>query len=114
MPSLNAKDIFNLTAEMYQCAAGAHDIGWLSIYEKLSTLLSSGPGSIHFLDKTKSRFEAFADTNEPGFVDRFNEQYFRSIQRKKRSCTSLRERTFYAPETVRTIFTRPRTFTRNI
>jgi DNA-binding CsgD family transcriptional regulator/PAS domain-containing protein len=84
MPSLNEKDLFDLTAEMYECAAGAHDIGWLSIYERLAKLMSSGPGSLHFLDKTAQRFEAFADTNEPGFIDRFNEEYFRIYPARKK------------------------------
>jgi len=70
------KDLLDLTAEMYEAAALVTGPGWQSVYERLSQMLSAGPGSIHFFNKRNEVFEPFAHTYEPGFIDRFNKHYF--------------------------------------
>lgn len=76
MAKVAEHEIFDLIGQLYETAAQESGDGWQEVFEKLSQLLSSGPGSLHFFIKRNQQFATIADTNEPGFVDDFNQIYF--------------------------------------
>jgi DNA-binding CsgD family transcriptional regulator len=76
MVSISGKELYDLTAGLYESAAETSVSGWQSTYERMSKVVSSGPGTIHFRHKNDDVFDPIADTNEPGFIDRFNSLYW--------------------------------------
>jgi DNA-binding CsgD family transcriptional regulator len=76
MVSISGKELYNLTASLYESAAETSVSGWQATYERISKAVSSGPGTIHFRHKKDDLFDPIADTNEPGFVDTFNSLYW--------------------------------------
>ncbi|MEO5859061.1 MAG: helix-turn-helix transcriptional regulator [Pyrinomonadaceae bacterium] len=76
MASISGKELYNLTASLYESAAETSVSGWQTTYERLSKVVSSGPGTIHFRHKNDDFFDPIADSNEPGFIERFNSIYW--------------------------------------
>lgn len=76
MVSISGKELYNLTASLYESAAEMSVSGWQATYERLSKVVSSGPGTIHFRHKKDDFFDPIADSNEPGFIERFNSIYW--------------------------------------
>lgn len=76
MANLNEKVVFDLIGQIYESATQMDGEGWRDVFDRLSDVLQSGPGSIHLYFHGQERFDAFADTNEPGFQDDFNSIYF--------------------------------------
>ena len=76
MDSLTHETLYSITSEIYEAAAEADPGGWQSVYSRISGLIGSGPGSIHFRRRSDDRFTPVADTNPPGFVEDFNSLYF--------------------------------------
>jgi len=83
MVSISGKELYNLTAGLYESAAETSVSGWQTTYEGLSKVISSGPGTIHFRHKRDDFFDPIADTNEPGFIDRFNSLYWHLLPYKE-------------------------------
>ena len=82
MVSISGKELYNLTAELYESAAEMSVSGWQATYERLSRAVSSGPGTIHFRHKKDNFFDPIADSNEPGFIERFNSLYWHILPYK--------------------------------
>ena len=76
MIAISEKELHDLTARFYESAAETNVSGWQNTYERLSRAVSSGPGTIHFRHKKDDFFDPIADSNEPGFIDRFNSLYW--------------------------------------
>jgi DNA-binding CsgD family transcriptional regulator len=76
MAKMAEKEILDLIGQLYETAAQDSSDGWQEVFERLSTLISSGPGSLHFYIKRNEQFATIADTNPPGFVNDFNSIYF--------------------------------------
>ena len=76
MAKVAEHELFDLIGRIYETATQESGDGWQEVFEELSRLLSSGPGSLHFYIKRSEHFATIADTNEPGFVDDFNKIYF--------------------------------------
>ena len=72
---MTESSLIDLTARMFEAAADPKGDGWSEVYETLSKLYSSGPGSLYVLDKREAEFRALADTNPAGFIDDINEKY---------------------------------------
>jgi len=83
MVAISGKELYNITAGLYESAAEISASGWQAIYERLSKVVNSGPGTIHFRHKKDDHFDPIADSNEPGFVDRFNSLYWHILPFKK-------------------------------
>ena len=79
MTELTERSLIDLTAIMFEAAADPKSDGWAEVYETLSKLFSSGPGSLHVYHKREAAFRTLADTNEPGFIDEINRKYFQKI-----------------------------------
>ena len=82
MTSMTESSLVDLTARMFETAADPRGEGWGEVYETLSKLLSSGPGSLHVYHKREAAFRTLADTNEPGFIDEINRKYFDTLPHK--------------------------------
>lgn len=76
MLSISGKHVYDLTARFFESAAETSNAGWQSSYERMSDIIAAGPGSIHFRRKKDNYFDPIANSNEPGFVDRFNALYW--------------------------------------
>ncbi len=82
MNELTERSLIDLTAKMFETAADPNGNGWGEVYDSLSRLFSSGPGSLHVFHKRESAFRTLADTNAPGFIDEINRKYFEKIPYK--------------------------------
>lgn len=76
MSKIEQSDIERTIGRIYDGLSPVRKYGWEETYRELSRMLSSGPGSLHFYLRRQERFEALADTNEPGFIEEFNSKYF--------------------------------------
>ena len=79
MTLMTERSLISLTARMFEAAADPRGEGWGEVYETISKLCSSGPGSLYVLDKRKAEFRALADTNPAGFIDDINNKYFEML-----------------------------------
>lgn len=82
MVSISGKELYNLTGALYESATETSVSGWQSTYERISKVVSSGPGTIHFRHKKEDFFDPIADTNDHGFIDRFNSLYWHLLPYK--------------------------------
>lgn len=82
MNHLTESSLVDLTARMFETAADPKGDGWGEVYETLSKLFYSGPGSLHVYHKRESAFRTLADTNTPGFIDEINRKYFDTLPHK--------------------------------
>lgn len=76
MGPISHETLYIITSEMYEAATAADPEGWQSVYSRVSELIGSGPGSIHFRRASDDHFAPIANTNVPGFVEKFNSTYF--------------------------------------
>lgn len=76
MEPITDRSIFQVTADIYEGAAETNREAWQAAYERVSRMIGSGPGTIHFRYKADNCFDPIADTNSPGFIENFNELYF--------------------------------------
>ena len=79
MNSIAPQAIYNISSELYEAAVENDPAGWQHAYARLSRLVGSGPGSIHFRHRSDNDFEPVADTNMPGFIANFNSLYFHML-----------------------------------
>lgn len=82
MNELTERSLIDLTARMFETAADPKGDGWCEVYDSLSKLFSSGPGSLHVFHKREAAFRTLADTNAPGFIDEINRKYFDTLPHK--------------------------------
>jgi DNA-binding CsgD family transcriptional regulator len=83
MVAISGKELYNLTAGLYESAAETNVSGWQAIYERLSKLVDSASGMIHFRHKKDDFFDPIADTNVTGFIERFNSVYWHLLPYKQ-------------------------------
>ena len=74
--SVDEKKLVDIIGEIYEGAADTSNDGWVKAYRSLSTLFSSGPGSLQFYLHDEQVFDPIADTNEPGFIEKLNTHLF--------------------------------------
>ncbi|MDM7923977.1 MAG: helix-turn-helix transcriptional regulator [Pyrinomonadaceae bacterium] len=74
--SIDEKKLIDVIGEMYEGAAADSNDGWDKAYRSLSSLFSSGPGSLQFFLHDEQKFDPLADTNEPGFIEKLNKDLF--------------------------------------
>src|SRR5687767_1216391 len=76
MVLITSELLYSITSEMYEAATTTDPDAWLDVYSRISDLIGSGPGSIHFRRASDDRFTPLADTNVPEFTGNFNSLYF--------------------------------------
>lgn len=82
MLAISDKEHYELTARFFESAAQSSVSGWQNAYEHLSKIISAGPGTIHFRHKADNYFDPIADSNPPGFIERFNSLYWHLLPYK--------------------------------
>ncbi len=75
MPTITEENLLNTIDLIYEGACDLSGDGWREAYSTVSTLLSSGPGSIHLIDRSNDHFYAITDRHEKGFFERVNSTY---------------------------------------
>ncbi len=79
MPTITTKRILKSVGLIYDSACDPASDGWIQAYRSISRLISSGPGSIHIVDKAARRHVCLACTHGAGFFDDINSIYYEML-----------------------------------
>lgn len=75
MYSISDKKIYNLVGLIYETAKDFSSQAWLDVYQQMSTLLSSGAGSLSLYSPKSNRFDFVATNLDSDLIEEYNNQY---------------------------------------